>query len=204
MQVKAELESELESIATQRSRGEISVATQQRISAQSAEFGRVVNSLKSAVEAMPAKSRVTWDRRVANLADDASSIQGSIDKQLGAYFRVRKEEDTRKALFGDIASKGGPDDGTKSLLKERNSLQQSAAMLDEALGTGRSILDSLVGQNSMLKGAKKKLLDAANVMGVSSSLVQIIDRRQTGDKWLVYGGMSLTLFLLVSLWYLLK
>eukprot|EP00928_Gymnodinium_smaydae_P024790 TRINITY_DN19954_c0_g3_i1.p1 TRINITY_DN19954_c0_g3~~TRINITY_DN19954_c0_g3_i1.p1 ORF type:complete len:232 (+),score=46.43 TRINITY_DN19954_c0_g3_i1:41-697(+) len=205
LQCKAELEAALEGLAGQK--GEVSVAVQQRLSAQAQEFERVVDGLRTAVASLPEKGRMTWDRRVANLADDAASLNGAIEKQIGVYFRVRKEEDMRNALFGDrnaAGGSGGADDGTKALLKERSSLQQSAMMLDEIIGQGRGILDNVVGQNKVLKGARRKLLDAANVMGVSSSLVNVIDRRQTGDRWLVYGGMALVLFLLFSLWYLLK
>eukprot|EP00401_Gymnodinium_catenatum_P045834 CAMPEP_0117551506 /NCGR_PEP_ID=MMETSP0784-20121206/49226_1 /TAXON_ID=39447 /ORGANISM="" /LENGTH=221 /DNA_ID=CAMNT_0005348547 /DNA_START=80 /DNA_END=742 /DNA_ORIENTATION=- len=204
-QLKGELEKELEAFVTQKNTGAQGgtspVAAQQRLAMQSAEFAKNVVELRSAVSSLPEKGRALWERRACNLEDDASSIQSSLDKHLGQYYKVRREEENRKALFGEPrAGGGGADDETKSMLKERNSLRDSSNMLDEVLGQGQGILDGLVGQNQILKGAKRKLLDAANVMGVSASLVQVIDRRQTGDKWLVYGGMALTLFILFSLW----
>ena len=33
------------------------------------------------------------------------------------------------------------------------------------------------------------MLDVLNSVGLGNKLLRMIDRRQTGDKWLVYGGM---------------
>eukprot|EP00929_Paragymnodinium_shiwhaense_P029972 TRINITY_DN17069_c0_g1_i1.p1 TRINITY_DN17069_c0_g1~~TRINITY_DN17069_c0_g1_i1.p1 ORF type:complete len:217 (-),score=68.45 TRINITY_DN17069_c0_g1_i1:71-721(-) len=203
MSLKAELEKELEGFAGKKS-GEASVAVQQRLGFQASEFEKLVKGVRHAVEAMPDKGRAMWDRRAANLEEDYTSIQSSIEKQCGHYFRAKKEEDDRKALFGDQERKKGADDEMSGLLNERNSLNKSSAMLDDALDQGKAILGNLVDQNKVLKGARRKLLDAANVMGISASLVSVIDRRQKGDKWLIYGGMVLTLFVLFSLWYLLR
>ena len=50
-------------------------------------------------------------------------------------------------------------------------------MLDGVLDQGRATLEQMKKQNFTLKNAKKKMLDVANVMGLSSSLVGVIDRR---------------------------
>ena len=48
-----------------------------------------------------------------------------------------------------------------------------------------------------LQSAHRKMLDTLNSVGLSDSLLRVIDRRQTFDKLLVYGGM-------VGLWFCLK
>lgn len=40
-----------------------------------------------------------------------------------------------------------------------------------------------------LQSAHRKVLDTLNSIGLSDSLLRVIDRRQTFDKLLVYGGM---------------
>ena len=40
-----------------------------------------------------------------------------------------------------------------------------------------------------MQSAHKKMLDTLNSVGLSDSLLRVIDRRQTFDKLLVYGGM---------------
>lgn len=156
------------------------------------------------VDAMPEKGRAGWDRKVNRLEEDVSVIQSAVDKQLGTFYRVRREEENRKKLLGDRKKRDGPDDEMQGLAKENKALRDSASALDEVLDQAGSILGNLVNQNKVLKNARRKLLDAASSFGVAQSLVNVIDRRQTGDKWLVYGGMALTLFILFSLWYLLR
>lgn len=199
---KRELETGLEEFANRN--GTADIATQQRLSMQMQGLQQAFSQVSEAAQRIPEKNKSIWERRVKNLEDDVNSIQISIEKQLGAFYRAQKEQDDRQKLFGDRSNKKDDDDGQKALIKEQRALQSSSAMLDNALEQGQNILGNLVNQNKTLKGAKRKLLDAANVMGVSASLVSVIDRRHTTDKWIVYGCMLLTLFVLFSLWYLLK
>ncbi|CAE7038319.1 MEMB12 [Symbiodinium sp. CCMP2592] len=180
------------------------VAMQQRLAALFADLTNTTQRVREEVDAMPEKGRAAWDRKTTRLEEDVSVIQNAVDKQLGAFYRVKREEENRKKLLGDRKKKDGPDDETQGLVRENRSLRDSAAALDEVLEQAGSIFGNLVSQNKVLKNARRKLLDAANSIGVSQSLVNVIDRRQTGDKWLVYGGMALTLFILFSLWYLLR
>jgi len=203
---KSELETLVEAIAEKKTSSS-EVAAQQRLAALSADLERTVASLRAQVRDQAGANKVMWERRCNNLDDDVRAIQQSMEKHCGQFSKRQKEEDDRKALFGDgdrSKAGGGAGDDTQGLIKERNALTQAGEMLDDILGQGKGTLGQLVGQNKVLKVARKKLLDAANVMGVSASLVSVIDRRQTTDKWLVYGGMALTLFVLFSLWYLLR
>lgn len=43
---------------------------------------------------------------------------------------------------------------------------------------------------------RTKLLDIANRLGLSSSLLRVIERRDTVDFWIVIGGMIVTLLFL--------
>merc|ERR1712087_202862 len=116
-------------------------------------------------------------------------------------YRSKKDEENRSKLLGQ-RRQGAEQDDMTAIANEASKLRQANQDLDNILGQGGSILGNLVNQNQTLKNAKKKLLDVASAIGVSKSLVSVIDRRQTADKWLVYGGMILTLFILFSLWYL--
>ena len=50
------------------------------------------------------------------------------------------------------------------------------------------------------QGAQHKMLDLLNSIGVSASLLRVIDRRQRMDAMLVYGGMLFTVVLLLIIW----
>ncbi|CAE7675694.1 bos1, partial [Symbiodinium sp. KB8] len=200
--LKRDVDSTLEGFAANKAGSD--VAMQQRLAALFADLTNTTQRVREEVDAMPEKGRAAWDRKTTRLEEDVSVIQNAVDKQLGAFYRVKREEENRKKLLGDRKKKDGPDDETQGLVRENRSLRDSAAALDEVLEQAGSIFGNLVNQNKVLKNARRKLLDAANSIGVSQSLVNVIDRRQTGDKWLVYGGMALTLFILFSLWYLLR
>merc|ERR1712137_747286 len=114
------------------------------------DFENAVKTFKDEVSRMTDKSRGMWDRKAANLQDDLASIQRDANRFLGAYFKVKKEEDDRNKLF-DGARQRAPDDDEQALAKEHSSLSQSAAMLDDIIGQGTGTLGQLMGQNKTLK-----------------------------------------------------
>mmetsp|Transcript_5890 Transcript_5890/g.10645 ORF Transcript_5890/g.10645 Transcript_5890/m.10645 type:complete len:218 (-) Transcript_5890:215-868(-) len=200
--LKRNVDSALEGLAANKAGSD--VALQQRLAALFADLTNTTQRIREEVDAMPEKGRASWERKTSRLEEDVSAIQSAVDKQLGAFYKVKKDEENRNKLLGDRKKKDGPDDEMQGLVRENRSLKDSASALDEVLEQAGSIFGNLVNQNKVLKNAQRKIWDAANSIGVSQSLVGVIDRRQTGDKWLVYGGMVLTLFILFSLWYLLR
>jgi golgi SNAP receptor complex member 2 len=72
--------------------------------------------------------------------------------------------------------------------------------VDDLLAHGASVLGALGEQKERLKGAQHKMLDLLNSIGVSASLLRVIDRRQRMDAMLVYGGMLFTVVLLLIIW----
>lgn len=64
------------------------------------------------------------------------------------------------------------------------------------IGAGSSILSNLRDQGSVLKGAQKKVLDLANTLGLSNTVLRLIERRAVQDKYILYGGMIVVLICL--------
>ena len=50
--------------------------------------------------------------------------------------------------------------------------------MDEFIAHGRAVLDDLKDQRSVLKGTQKRLLDAANTLGLSRDVIGWIERRR--------------------------
>ena len=63
-------------------------------------------------------------------------------------------------------------------LREHSFAQNASAQLDDFLAQGREVLDSLVDQRNMLKGTQRRLLDAANTLGLSRNVINWIERRR--------------------------
>jgi golgi SNAP receptor complex member 2 len=63
-------------------------------------------------------------------------------------------------------------------LDEHTFLQSTEARLDEFLAQGQDVLNNLVDQRNVLKGTQKRLLDAANTLGLSRDVIGWIERRR--------------------------
>jgi golgi SNAP receptor complex member 2 len=63
-------------------------------------------------------------------------------------------------------------------LREHTFLQETESRLDDFIAQGREVLDGLVDQRNMLKGTQRRLLDAANTLGLSRDVIGWIERRR--------------------------
>lgn len=63
-------------------------------------------------------------------------------------------------------------------MDEHSFIHNTDSKLDEFLAQGREVLDNLVDQRKMLKGTHKRLLDAANTLGLSRHVIGWIERRR--------------------------
>ena len=72
-------------------------------------------------------------------------------------------------------------------LREHSFIQNTENALDDFIAHGKAVLDDLVDQRDMLKGTKKRLLDAANTMGMSRDVIGWIDRRRFAFRSFIVG-----------------
>lgn len=61
---------------------------------------------------------------------------------------------------------------------------------------GEDTLSNLKEQSSALKTIKTKMLNVGNALGLSTSLIRMIERRNQSDKYVLYGGMVITLIIM--------
>lgn len=88
-----------------------------------------------------------------------------------------------------------------ALLSERSSIASSHTLIDEYTELADNVLGSLRAQRGVMKSAHKKVLDVATTLGISTTLMRVIERRTTGDKILVYGGALVVLMILgIVIW----
>lgn len=71
-------------------------------------------------------------------------------------------------------------------LREHTFLQESENNIDNYIAQGRAVLENLVEQRGMLKGTKRKLLDAANTLGMSRETIGWVERR----TWVISGRQA--------------
>lgn len=67
--------------------------------------------------------------------------------------------------------------------------------------TGNDVLGSLREQRETLKGAHKRIMDIGNTLGLSNHTMKLIERRIHEDKYVVFGGMGVTLIIIFVIIY---
>ena len=63
-------------------------------------------------------------------------------------------------------------------LREHTFIQNTHSQLDDFISQGRAVLDDLKDQRQVLKGTKRRLIDAANTLGMSRDVIGWIERRR--------------------------
>jgi len=61
-------------------------------------------------------------------------------------------------------------------------------------------LNSLYKILSLVQKAHRKALDVLNTVGLSNSVLKLIERRHRVDNWIKYAGMILTLVIMFIIW----
>ena len=169
------------------------------------------------VQKEPVTRRQNAKLRVDQLKQDVRHLQSSLRALMAKQAQRMQEEQCRGDLLrtrfvsnAEAAAMGGDGGATSetSILIDR-ALEQSAALdrshrgLDDLLSHGGAMLDSLREQREGLKGIQRKMLDVASTLGMSSTVMRLIERRQEGDKWILFGGMAVTclvMYLVVRFW----
>ncbi|CDJ47483.1 golgi SNARE protein, putative [Eimeria brunetti] len=185
-----------------RGNGVSSVAKLQRFSALTRQFCMLVLRLQDALalaksNGLSRNMYSIWERRIQDMVADAESFRREAEGRMNLeQQRFQEAMRDRKALLGDADRStrwGDMRNAELMYAKERDRLHESRTVLDSMLSQGWSVVGQLVSQNASLKKARRKVLDMASSAGVASTLLGAVSRRQQGDKWLVYGGMILTL-----------
>ncbi|KAL1919728.1 uncharacterized protein VTP21DRAFT_1659 [Calcarisporiella thermophila] len=89
-------------------------------------------------------------------------------------------------------------------LREHSFVNSTEQQLDSFISRAQDVLEDLRGQHGILKSTQRKMLDAANTLGLSGSVIRYIERRTTEDKWIFLGGIVITILIMWAIWYYLQ
>ncbi|KAL8505282.1 hypothetical protein ACS0TY_016496 [Phlomoides rotata] len=144
--------------------------------------------------------RDLWKRKVEQVSEEAESFRASLDKYMSRHQKRIQEAQDRAELLGRASGDSHVlrifDDDAQA----RESVRRSSRLLEESFATGVSILSKYSEQRDHLKRAQRKALDVLNTLGLSNSLLRLIERRNRVDKWIKYAGMALTIVVLIIFW----
>ncbi|GKE10819.1 membrin-11-like protein [Tanacetum coccineum] len=144
-------------------------------------------------------------KKVEQIAEEADSFRNSLDRYMQRHQRRLQEAQERAELLGRANGESSHvlrifDEEAQAMQSARN----SSRMLEEATATGAAILAKYSEQRERLKtskasvGAQRKALDVLNTLGLSNSVLRLIERRNRVDQWIKYGGMILTFIIVIA------
>jgi len=134
--------------------------------------------------------------RLNQMKYDASHLNSSLKSFQTKRFRRERERTDREDL---LSRRFTTNDATSinmnidHSIQHHSSLQNAHHGIDDILSQGYQILGNLQDQKSMLKRTKTRLLNFTNTLGLSNTVMQFIERRAFQDKFILYGGMLLTI-----------
>ncbi|XP_038689252.1 membrin-11-like [Tripterygium wilfordii] len=142
--------------------------------------------------------RDLWKRKVEQVAEEAESLKDSLDRYVSRNQKRIREAQERAELFGRANGDSAHvlrifDEEAQAMQSVRN----SSRMLEESLSTGSAILSKYAEQRERLKRAQRKALDVLNTVGLSNSVLRLIERRNRVDRWIKYVGMFITVIVLI-------
>ncbi|CAL1707446.1 unnamed protein product [Somion occarium] len=185
---------------------EIIKAKQEKAMMRVSKFRADYTELRSQFERMKNESEAAARNE---LLSGASSSTGPLSPAAG---------DARRRFLGAQPPNGSPSDVSESpfrgptplptsdmreqhALREHSFIQNTEARLEDFISQGRAVLDDLVDQRTVLKGTQRRLLDAANTLGLSRDVIGWIERRSTQDMYIFLAGAIFTFFCFYLIWH---
>lgn len=146
----------------------------------------------------PPNRRQNAKLRVDQLKYDVQHLQTALRNfQHRRYSREAQDRDREELMSRTFTTNDAdtsiPIDET---LQFNSNLNEAHRGMDDLLGSGSSILTGLRDQRGTLKGTHKKMLDVANMLGLSNTVMRLIEKRATQDKFIMVGGMLITCVLM--------
>ncbi|XP_054711930.1 Golgi SNAP receptor complex member 2-like [Uloborus diversus] len=144
-------------------------------------------------------ARVQVDQLKYDCRHYQTSLQNAVHRRLVREQENREREELLSKKF--TTNEQNTTIMIDHALQHHQSLNNAHRGMDELIGSGSSILTNLREQRVTLKGTHKKILDIANTLGLSNTVMRLIEKRTYQDKYVLFGGMLITcvvMFLVVK------
>ncbi|XP_066554740.1 Golgi SNAP receptor complex member 2 [Amia ocellicauda] len=147
----------------------------------------------------PPNRRQNAKLRVDQLKYDVQHLQTALRNSQHRRYNREAEEREREELMSRTFTTNDADTSIPidETLQFNSSLHSAHRGMDDLLGSGSNILHGLRDQRSTLKGTHKKMLDVANMLGLSNTVMRLIEKRAFQDKFIMMGGMLVTCVVMV-------
>lgn len=155
----------------------------------------------------PLSRRQVSKHRVDQIKYNFQLLRSSINSLKSQRMRKIQEEKEREELLRTDFTSLSREPHTAIRMHDADARYQSSLRnvnknVDHIMDTGKEILNNLRVQRSTLSNARTRILDIGSKLGLSTSLMKMIERRSLQDQYFLYTGIVITLFLMFALyWY---
>ncbi|KAK3924695.1 Golgi SNAP receptor complex member 2 [Frankliniella fusca] len=149
----------------------------------------------------PVARRQSAKTRVDQLKYDNHHLQAALRMYQHRQAQYRREETEREELLSRRFTHNSADAETVIFID--HSIQHHSALnnanrgVDDMLRSGAGILESLRDQRDTLKNARRRIIDIANTLGLSNTTMRLIEKRAREDKFVLLGGIFVTLVVIL-------
>mmetsp|Transcript_5315 Transcript_5315/g.13353 ORF Transcript_5315/g.13353 Transcript_5315/m.13353 type:complete len:204 (+) Transcript_5315:172-783(+) len=156
-----------------------------------------INTLRQLLNAERPERRNLWKVKIDELGHEAQFLSNDL-RRVTNFHQHQRERDS---LFRRRAG-AAPSSAHDDLLEAEDSYARSGNQVDELMETGRASLDSLRAQRERLKNTHRNALDMINKLGLSDTVMRLINSRNRQDRKIVVGGFVglFVLFYLCMRW----
>uniref|UniRef100_A0A915PTL2 Golgi SNAP receptor complex member 2 n=1 Tax=Setaria digitata TaxID=48799 RepID=A0A915PTL2_9BILA len=135
----------------------------------------------------PPHRRRTVKYKVDQLKFDCQSLHSTVSnmhmRMTSKWRAIAEREELLTQRFRPNDTTRLPIEDSELFLHDR--LQSSHNTVDELISHGSAILEQIRSQGIGLKGIKRKVLDIGQTLGLSSTTLQMIERRLSED-WVIF------------------
>ncbi|XP_055911262.1 probable Golgi SNAP receptor complex member 2 [Eupeodes corollae] len=151
---------------------------------------------------VPVTQRPSAKMRIDQLKYDIRHLQNALEVYRQKKQRRQVEIDEREQLLNHrFTSNQETCLDIDFALQQNTSLNNAHTGVDEMISTGANILGSLINQRETLKGAHRRILAIGSTLGLSNHTMKLIERRFVEDKYVMIGGMIITLLVIMLVIY---
>ena len=166
-------------------------------------FDAQICKLKKDYELLLSKGEFTnnthfyWERKLQRLEKSLRTMPKTLDKAVKNQTRSFEQTQMRNSIEKRNRNE-------EELKRQSENIRASLEYSDNIQTQGKSILESLNVQGEMLKKVKRRTFEFLNVLGVSGSIMRLIERRGREDNLIVIGLCVLTLIIMYIAFYYVK
>ncbi|XP_025405189.1 probable Golgi SNAP receptor complex member 2 [Sipha flava] len=146
----------------------------------------------------PVSRRHNAKLRVDQLKYDYQHLQSALKThQQNQLKRLRAEQEREELLNRRFTRNADTTILIDSSIQHQNSLQGAHRGVDDLLGSGASMLQSLREQRDRLTATRNRLAGIFGSLRLSNTTMKYIEKRLKEDRYILYGGMAITILLIV-------